>query len=646
MEQMRAVLDNIPALYVMLNMAALALSLTFFNKAPAYLTIGVLAVAIPASLWRIRHFRKAGQEIKDPVKLKRMMHRLDIVAIIIFASIAIWIRALIPYANDTERVMLSFFTAFTGASAVLCAMSRPRIVAMCLSILFLEYCILFIGLGEGFFMVTSVLLGGCYLVFVQFSMNYKKRIEQTVNLHNELLSENARSNGLAESNRSLALSDTLTGLPNRRSFFEEAALYYGRSPIGQLPVIGIVDLDGFKPINDVFGHTAGDAVLVETARRLKAVIGESGSVARLGGDEFAYALPWNTPQTEVTRTAYAIVSAMAKPVILPNGDASRVSASIGFSSRNFHVQSANELLEQADFALFRAKEVPMGCAVEFSSFHAASKRREAIVHEAFKVADLENEIHIVFQPIVNSTDGTISSCEALARWDSREIGTVSPGEFVPIAEKAGMTQEMTRIVLRKTLEHMKTWPGNMRVSLNLSAQDVNSRHTTDALASMLIKQPRSLRERICIEVTETSLLTDFEEVRNNLMKFRELGLKIALDDFGTGYSSLRYIQELEFDIVKIDRSFIASVEDNAKSFGLVRVIQQLCRSLAIDCVAEGVETPGQLEKARLAGCQFVQGYLYSEPLLSKDLIPYLTGDIRFPDYRDITPDRARLPLTG
>ncbi|HPF24934.1 MAG TPA: EAL domain-containing protein, partial [Hyphomonas sp.] len=392
---------------------------------------------------------------------------------------------------------------------------------------------------------------------------------------------------------------------------------------------------GFKPINDVFGHAAGDAVLVETARRLREVLGEDARVARLGGDEFAYILHGGLSQAEVKKIAQSIVDAIAVPVRLPNDDTSRVSASVGYSSRNFAVTSARDLLEQADFALFRAKELKTGGAVEFSADHAQSQMREAVVHQALKKANLDEEIQLVFQPIVNSTDGEMTRCEALARWTSSELGSVPPLEFVSVAEKAGMTHHLTRVVVRKALEQLRAWPALPSMSVNLSAQDVISRETTDALVAMLLKEPERVRRRLVLEVTESSLLNDMEEARYNLMKFRFLGLKIALDDFGTGYSSLRYLQELEFDIVKIDRSFGVAINTKARGLGLVATIQHLCRSLGIECIIEGIETREQLEVARSAGCRFVQGYIYARPLEAREIEVYLRGEKRFPSYREL-----------
>ena len=170
-----------------------------------------------------------------------------------------------------------------------------------------------------------------------------------------------------------------------------------------------------------------------------------------------------------------------------------------------------------------------------------------------------------------------------------------------------MTQRLTRVVVRKALDQLRNWPELPSMSVNLSAQDIISRETSDALVAMILAEPESVRHRLILEVTESSLLNDMEEARYNLMKFRFMGLKIALDDFGTGYSSLRYLQELEFDIVKIDRSFGAAINTTARGLGLVATIQHLCRSLSIECIIEGIETSEQLEIARSAGCRLVQG---------------------------------------
>ncbi|HRX74003.1 MAG TPA: EAL domain-containing protein [Hyphomonas sp.] len=635
MEQLRAISQNIPALYLMLVIGVIALGSTFHGTAPNALTVGVPAFAVLFSGIRLAFWCKTRGALINPKKARRQMQRIEILTLVMFAGLGVWIWTLLPYANEVERLYLSFFTAFTGAASVLCGISRPRIVGACLVMTLAVYCTLFYDPKVRFYTYAVIQITAYYFVFFLASRSYKRRLAQSVVLLNRLNVENRRSTQLADSNQSLALSDMLTGLPNRRHFFQEVDAAFDPETDRILPVVGLVDLDGFKPINDVFGHAAGDAVLVETARRLREVLGEDARVARLGGDEFAYILHGGLSQAEVKKIAQSIVDAIAVPVRLPNDDTSRVSASVGYSSRNFAVTSARDLLEQADFALFRAKELKTGGAVEFSADHAQSQMREAVVHQALKKANLDEEIQLVFQPIVNSTDGEMTRCEALARWTSSELGSVPPLEFVSVAEKAGMTHHLTRVVVRKALEQLRAWPALPSMSVNLSAQDVISRETTDALVAMLLKEPERVRRRLVLEVTESSLLNDMEEARYNLMKFRFLGLKIALDDFGTGYSSLRYLQELEFDIVKIDRSFGVAINTKARGLGLVATIQHLCRSLGIECIIEGIETREQLEVARSAGCRFVQGYIYARPLEAREIEVYLRGEKRFPSYREL-----------
>ena len=641
MEQLRAISQNIPALYLMLTVAAIALGATFVGNAPALLTVGIPGIFVALSTIRLAFWKFGDSRLMHPEEARTKLKQIEVLTSALFLFLGVWVWLLLPYASGEERLYLSFFTAFTGASSTICAISRPRLVGVCLFMTLGVFCLLFFDWNERFYFYATMQLGVTYLVFFLASRTYKMRLAQSVVLLNRLNAENRRSSELADTNESMALTDMLTGLPNRRQFFQDVDASYDPKTDEKLPVIGLIDLDGFKPINDVFGHTAGDTVLVETARRLKRVLGDKASVSRLGGDEFAYILPRTVSQKEAKRIAQQIVNAMNEPVQLPNRDTSRVSASVGYSSRAFAVKSAHDLLEQADFALFRAKEHKVGQAIEFSASHVESQLREAVVHQALKKADLEKELRLVFQPIVNSTDGAVNRCEALARWDSPQLGSVPPLEFVAIAEKMGMTQQLTRVVVRKALEQLRRWPELPSMSVNLSAQDIISRETSDSLVAMILAEPESVRERLVLEVTESSLLNDMEEARYNLMKFRFMGLKIALDDFGTGYSSLRYLQELEFDIVKIDRSFGAAINTTARGLGLVATIQHLCRSLAIECIIEGIETREQLETARSAGCRLVQGYLYAAPLDALELHAYLTGEKKFPSYRELLEGPAR-----
>ena len=629
-EQARSILLNIPSLYVLLSVASILLGITFADTAPPALTIYVPIGAVIFCAWRSLLWKRAADFPTDAALARSMLRRMEIITVPLCVMLGLWLWSLVPYANPTEKMYLAFFTGLTGASVTIYAMPRPRIVAMTLVTTFAGYVAIFGSDKSPLYQLIGCELVVIFVTFYRVSCGVAQRVEQGVVLQAELLAQHQNATALANENRALAMSDTLTGLPNRRRFFEEIEIRFEAARGRNLPIVGLVDLDGFKQINDVFGHTAGDAVLVAVANRLKHILGADGVPSRLGGDEFSFILSNRNSIREARTIAGEILDAIALPIDLPSGDKGRVSASIGFSSPEFPVDVATDLLEQADFALYRAKEAGAGAVVEFSGAHADTLRREHNVQLCFRNADLARELRLVFQPVVDSTSGRVVRFEALARWESPLLGSVSPLEFVAIAEKSGMTSRLTRMVLRKTIDQLLDWPGDVRVSINLSAQDIISEDTTNGLVDLLHGAPEQVRRRMTLEVTETSFMSDFNEARRNLMKFQALGLTIALDDFGTGFSSLRYLQELEFDIVKIDRSFVSSLGTLEKSLGLVSTIQQLCRNMAIECVIEGVETQEQLAMARRAGCRLVQGYVYAKPLEPADAFRYISGENQFP----------------
>lgn len=632
-EQTRSILQAIPSLYALLTVACLLLGITFADTAPKLLTVAVPSAAVLFCAWRYSIWRRASKFEINAETARPMLLRMEFVTVMLCLVLGAWLWSLVPYANPTQKMYLAFFMGLTGASVTIYAMPRPRIVAMTLCTTFVGYIAIFWFDGSPLYQLIGCELLVVFITFYNVSRGVARRVEQGVLLQTQLLAGHRHATALATENRALALSDTLTGLPNRRCFFEDIENQFADSHGRTLPIVGLVDLDGFKHINDVFGHAAGDAVLIAVAERLQNVLGTHGIPSRLGGDEFAFILSDKNSIREARCIANDILDAVSAPIDLPSGDKGRVSASIGFSSPDFPVNVATDLLEQADFALYRAKEMNSGTVVEFSGAHADILRREHNVQFCFKNADLAEELRLVFQPVVDSTSGRIVRFEALARWESPELGSVSPVEFVAVAEKSGMTSRLTSIVLRKTIDQLLVWTEGTKISVNLSAQDIISEDTTDGLIELLETAPEHVRRRITLEVTETSFLSDFSEARRNLLKFRALGLTIALDDFGTGYSSLRYLQELEFDIVKIDRSFVNALCTHEKSFGLVSTIQQLCRNMAIECVIEGVETQEQLTMARRAGCRLVQGYVYAKPLESPDASRYINGELQFPAIR-------------
>lgn len=405
--------------------------------------------------------------------------------------------------------------------------------------------------------------------------------------------------------------DALTGLPNRRIFFAELEDLL-QAPAPQPFALAIIDLDGFKPINDLYGHRVGDRVLSEVGERLKQVFRTQYMIARLGGDEFSVLFTRPLSDEELSVICRDVIAALQKP-LLGTGSQLTVSASIGIARYPDHGQKVTEIYEKADHALYVAKSSNRGDVVIFNDRHEMDIRNSVRLERALKSADLENELYVVFQPQVDTVNDRIAGFEALARWESPELGLVSPGIFIPSAERCGMIETVTEIVLRKILATIDELPAEASVAINLSAHEVTSGRSADRILG-IVQQSGVDPRRLEFELTETAIMTDFETACASLRKLSDIGCRIALDDFGAGYSCFNYIHRFPLDKIKIDRSFVSSLTEGAIGYDIIRAIVGLCRNLGYDCLVEGVETAEQLDAVKASGARFVQGYYFSRPI--------------------------------
>ena len=426
--------------------------------------------------------------------------------------------------------------------------------------------------------------------------------------------------------RLLANFDPLTALPNRRSFFNrlDAVLESGE-PFD----LGLVDLDGFKPVNDIYGHAAGDAILSEVARRLTSVCGDGACVARLGGDEFALILEHEVSEADLLALGERCCTALRRPFSFGAAVIS-LSGSIGFSrcaaGRCLGAVGAS-LLERADYALYRAKDGRRGTAVIFDEKHAQEMLDFNRVDRALRVGNLDDEMHMVFQPQVDLHTGQTVGFEALARWNSPVLGTVCPDVFIRAAERSGMISDLTPALLKKALAAAAAWPETLRVAFNLSVYDLHSPQAM-ALIAQVVEQSGVSPHRIEFEITETAMLTDLDQALESLAKLKAMGARIALDDFGSGYSSFGQIHRLPVDCIKIDQSFVRELLKNGQTRKIVKTMIDLCANLNLDHVIEGVETEEQLWQLREANARYVQGYLFARPIAAGDVAAYLDRETR------------------
>ena len=419
--------------------------------------------------------------------------------------------------------------------------------------------------------------------------------------------------------------DALTGLPNRRNFFAtlEEVIGHDATAPGDLQV-GIVDLDGFKPVNDLYGHAVGDDLLIEVGRRLRQACPPDYLVARLGGDEFALAICRPLTQDGLIRLGSAICETLRRPFVV-SGITISVSASVGFARYPAKGQTMRELYERADHALYRAKRQTRGDVVIFSERHEAEMNDLGRIEQALRTCDLVKELSLAFQPQFDLMRQRISGFEALARWESPALGKVSPNLLIAAAERTGMMERLTGVLLDKALAAAATWPNEVSLSFNLSVVDLVSSRSIGNIAR-IIDDSGVDPERLVFEITETAVMTDFERARDSLGVLAARGCRIALDDFGSGYSSFAYIHRFPLHRIKTDRCFLTRLtEDDAVGHTLLRAIADLSANLGLECVAEGVETQDELRTVQSAGIRYVQGYLFGKPMSASEAAERIAG---------------------
>jgi diguanylate cyclase (GGDEF)-like protein/PAS domain S-box-containing protein len=408
----------------------------------------------------------------------------------------------------------------------------------------------------------------------------------------------------------MAHHDGLTNLPNRELYQErlKQALESGEGGNKRVAVL-CVDLDLFKNVNDSLGHPVGDRLLKLVAERLRGQVRGNNLAARLGGDEFAVILPSDVSPNEASGFAARLINVLSAPYDL-DGNEVVIGASIGIALSPGDGESSEELMRNADLALYRAKEDGGGVHrfFEREMDRQAQKRRDMELDLRRALANGEFELH--YQPLVHVASDSISGFESLLRWRHPAKGMISPADFIPVAEDIGLIVAIGEWVLREACAEAMKWPADIKVAINLSPVQFRSRNLVQIVISALAQSGLS-PGRLELEITESVFLAETEANLAILHQLRELGVSISMDDFGTGYSSLSYLRSFPFDKIKIDRSFVKDLAKRSDSVAIVRAISGLGRSLNITTTAEGVETMDQLDWLRAEGCNEVQGFLFS-----------------------------------
>ena len=426
----------------------------------------------------------------------------------------------------------------------------------------------------------------------------------------------------------IAHYDVLTNLPNRLLFAEhlQQAMAQAVRRGSQLAVV-YLDLDGFKAINDRYGHSVGDNLLVVLAQRMRGVLREGDIMARLGGDEFAAVLVDLNTSTDSQPVLDRLLSAAADPVELDDV-VLRVSASIGYTLYPRDAADADQLLRHADQAMYAAKQLGKNCSCLFDVAQDAAMQSQRETVEHIRRAFDKGEFVLYYQPRVNMKTGRVVGAEALIRWQHPQRGLLLPGEFLPVVENRPLGSMIGDWVIHAALAQMDRWQAqgvDIPVSVNVGSRQMQHPDFVSGLRAALSRHPGVPASRLELEVLETSLLDDLVHAREIMNACRELGVRFALDDFGTGYSSLTYLRRLPADVLKVDQSFVRDMLDDPEDLAIVQGVLSLAKAFRREVVAEGVETAAHGEFLILSGCEHAQGYGIARPMPADELPGWVTN---------------------
>ncbi len=621
--QWRALSRQVPLLYAMLVANTLIVAWTHYDVAPVWLTLYIPAGLTAICLLRTLIWMRTRHQDVSVAKARLGLLAMIWLGAILAIGFTAWSLSLFSYGDAYLQSQIAFYMGITTIGCMFCLMhvrAAALAVGICVLVPFTAF---FATSGQETFTAIAVNMVLVITALLIILLNNNRDFAALVSSRSAMALRQAETQRLFDENHRLANVDSLTGVPNRRAFERELAETLAEAQKqGKSIAVARIDIDGFKAVNEIFGQLAGDDVLVKVARRIEAVKRANTMLARLDGDNFALIMHEPTDHAAQLRCAKVISDIFAESFETPLGVV-RVRASLGIASSEPN-DTPHSLFDRADYVTWVAKREKRGGAVMFDQRYADELRKVRQMEHLLHTARLEDEIYILLQPQFDVGLGTTTGFEVLARWRSPILGEVSPAEFIPMAERTGQINKITQIVLRQALKVSETLPRKLRVSVNLSANDIGSPTAIEQIVALVGAQNKP--SRIDFEITETAVMRDLRQANTSLLALLGLGARIALDDFGTGHSSLTHVQKLPLHRIKIDRSFVMEVTSDPASRAIVKTMVDLCRNLGISCVFEGIETEEQLEALVSLGGQVMQGYLFGRPMRPQDLDDYLNRE--------------------
>jgi diguanylate cyclase (GGDEF)-like protein len=614
--QFRTFQGHIPLLYLILVCNTVAITVTAFDAQQLVKTllspIAISAVVLLRAVWWLR---QGNAEQFDDIAIAAHLRRTCRLAVLMTLTFNAWVIWVFQDAGAYARSNLTFFLALSQVSTVFCLMTL-RAAAMRVAVVStVGFALYFSWVEGGQLLPQSLVLCAVCVGMAVVTHSFNRSFAEVVESRRTLSIRQQETERLSEENRRIAFSDPLSGLPNRRELLARLDQLdeRGHLPPGSLAIL-FIDLDGFKQVNDEHGHQAGDELIRIVCHRLREQCPANAILARVGGDEFTVLIETDAArensQASAITLALRLLDQMALPVQVDR-HVLQISGSIGVAANGEASVHPRELLRRADLAMYHAKtEGKAQIAIYSDELDKGRLRRIEIEGQIGQGLGRE-EFDVVYQPIIDAASGRVTSAEALLRWPRRAQGSLSPDEFIQVAEATGQIHPLGLYVLERACREIRPL-GNLCLSVNVSpAQFRHPGFEQQVLA--ILQATRFPPERLQLEMTESYLLSNPGLAIKAMETLKASGIALALDDFGTGFTSIHYLKSYGFTHIKLDKSLLKGLEPDSKATMLVAGAVTLARALDMNVIAEGVEEEAQASVLRAIGCHEMQGYLFGRP---------------------------------
>ena len=616
--QFRAFSRQIPLLYFILGANTLALSMAYAKFGHPWLSVYLpTALCLVCIVRGVTWWRIGRSEVPDDMAIL-YMQRTNKLAFFIAVAFTVWGMTLFSYGDAYARSQIVFFLALSMIGCSFCLMHLRSAVLSVTLVGVVPFSIFFFFADEGHFRPAAVNLALVALGMIAILMTYNRDFANLVASRRSLLEKQEETQRLSDDNLRLANLDSLSGLPNRRALMSRLGeIHAPDREKGAVTAVVFVDLDGFKDVNDAYGHETGDTLIKIVAGQFQRLTPQNAILARLGGDEFASLI--SDPNADELAKTFAMraIALLEQPIKI--GDRNiQVGASIGIACAVPGDCDSQELFRRADTAMYDVKANGKGGVKTYSPELDAERQRQQDLETQIRQGLREEEFEVHYQPIVDAATKAIVSVEALLRWPRRPEGAIGPDQFIPVAEASGLINPLGLFVLRRACEDFLNVEG-LRLSVNVSPAQFRDPEF-EAKVATILSETAFPAERLELELTEGYLIDHPQRAMTAISSLKGMGVSVALDDFGTGYTSIAYLQQYGFDRIKIDKSLAGQIGADKKAGVLVAGAIYLATGLDMAVTAEGVETEEQAALLRLAGCQCLQGFWYSAPKSLRDLL--------------------------